>query len=71
MRDYLDKDLVMKAHFDENGYENQTKLMERLQPLNALPALSHYRENIVKIKEITQVRSSPETDNKVLGYISI
>lgn len=31
VRDFLDKDLVMKAHFDEAGYENQEKLMKRLE----------------------------------------
>lgn len=36
-----------------------------------MPSLTPYRENIVKIRELTQVRSSAETDNKVLGYISI
>lgn len=45
--------------------------MMTLDSISGKESMLPYRDNIVKIKELTIVRSSAETENKVLGYISI
>ncbi len=56
MKDHLGKELVMKGHFNEQSFDNQKKLIEKLKKSAENPELLPYVQNIVRIREIITVK---------------